>query len=89
MYLVVGNHDQALWKHKLDPAVLCLSNLLGHRGVAADADYRGTPPMCHCCDENTKGLFRQGHVGIVNILVHPVKGKADELCQVDTEGQTG
>lgn len=86
---MVGDHYQSLWKHELDPAVLCLSDLLGHRGVAADADYRGAPPMRHCRDEDTKGLFRQGHVGIVNISIHPVKRKANELCQVDTEAQTG
>jgi hypothetical protein len=81
---MIGDHDHALGEGKFHQTILRLSDLVGYRGIAADA-YRGrTPPVGHGGDEQAEGLLGEGHVGIVELAVDPVEGCADKLGCVDT-----
>lgn len=83
-YLMVRNHYHALGKREFHQAVLCLSDLVGNRGIAADT-YRGwAPPMGHGSDEQPEGLLGERHVGIVKLAIDPVQGRTEKLSCVNT-----
>lgn len=81
---MVGNHHHALWKRKLNPTILRFLDLICHRGIPAYAYRGGAPPVCGSCDQQPKRLFRQSHIGVVDIVVDVVQRRADQLCKMDT-----
>jgi len=83
VYLMVCDHDNALREGELNKTIFCFSDLIGHGGIAADANGRGTPPMGHCSDEQAKGPLSEGHVGIVEVAIDPVERGTDELSRMD------
>lgn len=82
-HLVVRNHYHALGKRKLHHSIWCFPYLVGNRGIAADSDCCWPPPLCHGRGQEAEGLLRQGHIGIVEITIDPVKWRADNLGDVD------
>lgn len=82
-YLVIRDHDDALGKVKLDKPVGHLPDLPGDRLVSADAYRRGTPPLGHGDHEQGEGLLGEGHVGVVQLAVDEVEGRADQLGDED------
>lgn len=80
---MVCNHDHSLRKVKLDAAIGCFVNLAGDRVVAADANRGWPPDLGHCCYQEPKGLFCEGHVCVVKVAVDPVERSAEELGDVD------
>lgn len=83
---MVGNHDDALGKVKLDGAVGHLSDLAGDRLVAADADNGASPDARHDGDDEAKGAFCHGHVGVEHFLVDKVERGTNQLRSQDTIG---
>ena len=81
---MVGNHDHALWKGELHQAIWGQLDLVGNRSIPTDAYRRRPPPLRHSCDQEAKGLLGEGHVGVEELAVDPVKRCSDELGEVDT-----
>lgn len=80
---MIRNHDQTLRKRSLYPTVGCDTELTGHRCISADPDLGRRPPVGHGRGEEAKGLFREGHVGIVKVAVDKVQRGTEELCNVN------
>lgn len=84
-HLVVRNHYHALGKRELHHSIRSFLYLVGNRRIAADSDCCWPPPLCHGRGQEAEGLLRQGHVGIVEIAIDPVKRRTDELGDVDAD----
>lgn len=82
-YLMICDHDQTLWESALYPTVRGQTELASHRGITANPDRGGCPPVSHGGRKQPKRLFGQGHVGIVEVAVDPVERRSEELRDVN------
>jgi hypothetical protein len=75
--LVVRNEDDTLGKVKVNTPVFGTVHLASDRGISADPDRGWAPPLGEGDTDKSKGLLRQGHVGVKEVWTEKVQRRAD------------
>jgi hypothetical protein len=88
-YLMIRNHNHSIREMTFYPPILRLLQLSSHRCITTYSHDRRTPPLCQRCNVDSKGLFRECHIGVVEILIVPVQRHPEELRKADPTPVSG
>lgn len=79
---MVCNQDDSIWEPAFNPAIWRHSQLPSYRGIATNPYDSRRPPLCHCSNQDSKGLLCCRHVGVEEVFVVEIERGAKELSAI-------